>query len=204
MSAPRTLLFALLVSAILLPAHAQMPSSRDIADHCADAARATPTTVRPASGLYILERFESFDDETAEPVPSPLAPEDALDPAALGQVALSTLAHTIARDIEAELEAASRLSWIELDADARTAVVVGTSATGERRATFTPDFNCLRPDDGETPAMRVTGVASDRFALQIRAFTTHRLTWRRVDADSAELEDIRRARADVEDVTGAS
>lgn len=185
-------------AAVVRPAaHARLPSPRDIADHCADAARALPAGPHPASGLYILDRFETLDDETGAPLPAPLEADEALDPAALGEAALSALAHTIARDLEAELEAASRLSWIEVDADARTAVVVGTSRKGERRATFTPDFTCLLPDDGATNAMRVSDIAEDRFALQVRVFTTHRMTWRRVDADSAELEEIRRARADI-------
>ena len=196
MSTFRTLLYVLLSSVLLLPAHARLPSPRDIADHCADAARATPTGTQPASGLYILDRFEALDDETGAPLPAPLEADEALDPAALGEAALSALAHTIARDPEAELEAASRLSWIEVDADARTAVVA-TSRKGERRATFTPDFTCLLPDDGATNAMRVSDIAEDRFALQVRVFTTHRMTWRRVGADSAELEEIRRARADI-------
>ena len=43
---------------------ARLPSPRDIADHCADAARALPAGPHPASGLYILDRFETLDDET--------------------------------------------------------------------------------------------------------------------------------------------
>lgn len=194
MSATRVLLSALLLSAAFLPARAQMPTSREIAEACADPARATPATTRPATGVYILERFETLDDTTGHAVPSPIAADEALDPEALAQATLSTLAHTIARDIEAELEAAARLSWIEVDAEARTAVVVGTATTGRRPATFTEDFSCLLPDDGDTAAMRVSAVDVDGFALQIRAFTIHRLTWRQVDEDDADLAAIRRAR----------
>ncbi|MDR6990690.1 hypothetical protein [Luteimonas sp. 3794] len=197
MPAPRKLLFALILPAALMTAQAEVPSPQAIAESCA-AGRTEPAATRPASGVYILDRFETLDDLTGQPVASPLAPEDALDPAALGQAALSTLGHTIARDIEAELEAASRLSWIELDADTRTATVVGTSRTAPRRARFTPDFSCLLPEEGDTPPMPVDALDVGRFAMQIRAFGTHRLTWRRVETDSAALAEIRRMRDEAE------
>ncbi|MDR7194625.1 hypothetical protein [Luteimonas terrae] len=194
MSAPRTMLFALLAPAALLSAHAQAPSPRDIAEHCAAAQRAAPAATRPASGVYILERFEILDSETAQPMPAPLAPEDALEPTALGQAALSMLGQPIARIIEAQLEAEARLSWVDVDADARTATIVGTSNTARRRAIFTPDFSCLVPEGDDTESMRIENVDSGRFAMQIRAFATYRLTWRRVEDDSAALAEIRRLR----------
>ncbi|VXB32821.1 conserved exported hypothetical protein [Luteimonas sp. 9C] len=194
MPATRLLLSAVLVPLILLPAQARMPSRHAIAEDCAAAAERAPAAIRPATGIYILERFETLDDVTAQPVASPLSPDEALDPAALGQAALSTLGHRIARDIEAEIEASSRLSWVEVDADARTVVVVGTAKSGPRRAVFTPDFSCLVPQEPDTAPMRIEHVDADRFGMRVRAFATHRLTWRRVDADSAALADVRRLR----------
>lgn len=145
------------------------------------------------SGVYILERFETLDAGMVVESRDHLAPADAgsqedMDPLAEAAVgALGALASHVARDLEAEVEAAARASWMEVDARARTAQLPALDGGEPKLATFEDDFSRLVPEDTSQDAMAIEVLDSERFTMDLRLFTTHRLTWRRVERDAPEL-----------------
>ncbi|MDR7194628.1 WG repeat-containing protein [Luteimonas terrae] len=168
------------------------PSSQSV-----DAPGVTQTTAVPRSGVYILDRFETLEDAArmgADTPPAPQPPDDTdtLAEAAVG--VLGDLVHMITRDFEAELEAGARAGWMEVDAEAGTATITRADDDAPQSATFAANFSRLVPDDSSAESMVVEVIDATRIALHIPVFQTHRLTWRRVERDSAEFMQVAQAR----------